>query len=187
MDLITADRRLLHRRGTRDPTQLLVRLQHGDEIEQAQAIAAAGRAFQPQRVFHPLAEHLQAATNTQHLAAVTQMPGDGLIPATGAQLRQIAAHALGTRQDDQVRRRNRIAWADELQVDLRVQAQRVEIGMVADARQHRHDHFECARGLVTLALVDTVLGFQVQVHHIRQHAQYRFAGARLKPVQTRLQ
>ncbi|MNE39750.1 hypothetical protein D3C80_1337170 [compost metagenome] len=59
--------------------------------------------------------------------------------------------------------------------------------MVADTRQHRHDDLELAPGLDALALVDGVLGFQVQVHHIGQHAQHRFAGTFFEPVQAGLE
>ncbi|MNL06427.1 hypothetical protein D3C87_1270620 [compost metagenome] len=59
--------------------------------------------------------------------------------------------------------------------------------MVADARQHRHHHFQDLLGLVGLALIDAVFGFQMQVHHIRQDPDHRFAGARFKPVETGLQ
>ncbi|MNN33746.1 hypothetical protein D3C81_1475160 [compost metagenome] len=136
---------------------------------------------------HFTAEHLQAATDTDQFATIAQVPFDGLVPAALAQLCQVTAHALGARQDDQVGSRDRLAWTDELQVHLRVQAQRVEVGMVADARQYRHDHLEHALALRPLALIDAVFGFQVQVGDIGQHAQHRFAGALLQPVQPRLQ
>jgi hypothetical protein len=38
-----------------------------------------------------------------------------------------------------------------LQIDLRMQTQRIEISVVADARQHRHHHFQDLLGLVGLA------------------------------------
>ncbi|RMS04581.1 hypothetical protein ALP75_204956 [Pseudomonas syringae pv. actinidiae] len=134
-----------------------------------------------------LAEHLQTAADAHQLAAVAQVPVDGRVPAVGAQVVQVAAHAFRAGQDNQVGRRNALAWADELQVDLRVQAQRVEIGVITDARQHRHDHIQHLLDLVGLALIEAVFGLQVQVHHIGQHADHRFAGARFKPVKPRLQ
>ena len=73
------------------------------------------------RVVNLPAEHLQAATNTQNLAAVAQVAGDGDVPALLAQPREIGAHTLGARQDDQVARRYRLARPDEGQLHLRVQ------------------------------------------------------------------
>ena len=115
------------------------------------------------------------------------MTADGRVPAIGAQVGQVTAHAFGTRQDDQVRRRYRLPRPHKLQVHLRVQAQRVKVGVIADARQHGHHHLEHVRVFLDLTLINAVFGFKVQVHHVWQHADHRFAGALLQPVQTRLQ
>ncbi len=68
-----------------------------------------------------------------------------------------------------------------------MQAQRIEVGMVADPRQHRHHHLQDLGGFAGLAHIDGIFGLQVQIHQVRQHAQYRLAGALLQPVQPRLQ
>ncbi|MNZ50537.1 hypothetical protein D3C78_683260 [compost metagenome] len=112
---------------------------------------------------------------------------DGVLPALRAQVGEIAAHALRAGQHDQVGRRDGLAGADEAQLHLRVQAQRVEVGVVADARQHRHDHLEHALILGRLAYIDAVFGLKVQVADIRQHTQHRLARALLQPVQAWLQ
>ncbi|CAB5603692.1 Uncharacterised protein [Pseudomonas aeruginosa] len=134
-----------------------------------------------------LAEHLQAAADPQQATAVAQVTEDRLVPATLAQRREVGAHALRAGQDDQVRRRQRLAGADEAQLDLGVQAQRIEIGVVADPRQHRHHHLQARPDLGRLARVDGVLRLQVQVADIGQHAEHRLAGARLQPVEAGLQ
>ena len=115
------------------------------------------------------------------------MTADGRVPTIGAQIGKITAHAFGARKDDQIRRRNGLARPDKLQVHLRVQTQRVEIGVIADSRQHRHDHIQHLLHLVGLTLIYTVFGLKVQVHHIRQHANHWFAGTLLQPVESRLQ
>ena len=68
-----------------------------------------------------------------------------------------------------------------------MQAQGIEVGMVAHPRQHRHHHLQDLGGLAGLAHIDGIFGLQVQIHQVRQHAQYRLAGALLQPVQPRLQ
>ena len=64
--------------------------------------------------------------------------------------------------------------------------QRVEVGVIADARQHRHHHPQpaaCGRQVAC----DGVFGIQVQSVQIRQHAQHRLAGACFQPAQAGFQ
>ena len=68
-----------------------------------------------------------------------------------------------------------------------MQAQRIEIGVVADAGQHRYHHLDPLGRLGALADINGVFGLQMEIHQIRQYAQYRFAGALLQPIQPRLQ
>ncbi len=112
---------------------------------------------------------------------------DCCLPAVGTQPGEIGTHTLGAGQDDQVGGRNGLSGTDETKIDLRVQTQRIEVGVVADARQHRHHHFQHFGGIGRLAHIDGILGFQVEIHQVRQHAQHRLAGTSLKPVQPRLQ
>src|SRR3990167_6245573 len=91
------------------------------------------------RVVDLRAENLQTAANTQQLAAIAQVLGDSRRPALLTQECQIAANAFRAGQDNQVRGRDGLAGADKGQLDLRMQAQRVEIGMVADPRQYRSE------------------------------------------------
>ena len=85
------------------------------------------------------AEHLVAAAEADQLAAVAQVL---LIaasqPCARSQARS-ALHGLGAGQDDQVAGRDRLARPDPAEVDLRVQAQRVEVVVVGDAREDRRD------------------------------------------------
>ena len=187
VDLITTDLRVLQQQAPTHIAQLLVFLQRRTERQPAQACTGPGRPLEPERVMHLLAEHLQPAANPQHLAAVAQVPRHRRVPAIGTQVREVTAHAFRARQDNQVGGGNRLARADELQVHLRMQAQRVKVGMVADARQYRDDHLEHLGSLVDLALVDAVFGFQMQVHHVGQYADHRLAGACFQPIQPRLQ
>jgi hypothetical protein len=62
------------------------------------------------------------------------MPGADRGPAPGDQEGQVGARVLAARQDDQVGIRDRLSDGGELQVDFRMGAQRVEIGVVAHAR-----------------------------------------------------
>ena len=187
MDLVAADVQIIQGQTATHIAQLLFRLQHGGVVEQAETRTAARRAFQAVGIVDARAEHLKAAADAEDLAAVAQVAGDGGVPAVLAQARQVGAHALRAGQDDQVGRRYRLAGADELQIHLRVQAQRVEVGVVADARQHRHRHAQHFAVLVRLQHLHRILGLQVEVHQVRQHAEHRLAGTRFQPVQPRLQ
>src|SRR3990167_928210 len=187
MNFITTDRGIFQTQLTAYITQLLLRLQHRAEIQKPQPRAGTRCAFQPVRVVNLRAKHLQPAADTQQLAAIAQMLIDSRRPTLLTQKSQIAAYAFRAGQDNQVGRRNGLARADKGQLDLRVQAQRIEIGVVADTWQHRHHHLDPLGRLGALANINGVLGLQMEIHQIRQYAQYRFAGALLQPIQPRLQ
>jgi hypothetical protein len=61
-------------------------------------------------------------------------------------------------------------------------AQRVEIGVVADARKHRHDDAQVFAGRRCLLRLDGVLGVQMQAAEHGQHAEHRQAGALFEPL-----
>ncbi len=86
MDLVARQRRILQAQAALYVAQLLVRLKGRFQRQQAEASAAAGRAFQAERIVQALAEHLQAAADPQQATAVAQVTEDRLVPATLAQL-----------------------------------------------------------------------------------------------------
>ena len=180
-------------RQVREPAaqvaQLLVLLEHGVHLEQAQPGHGAGRAFEAERIGELAAEHLEAAADADHLAAVAQVAADRRLPALGAQPGEVGLHALGAGQHDQVGGRDRLPGADPAEIHLRVQAQRVEVGVVGDARIHRRDHAQRgrARAHVCGAVGERVLGVEEEPVQVGQHAEHRPPGARLQPVQAGLQ
>ncbi len=68
------------------------------------------------------AEHLQATADTQDTSTKSVMAQDAIEPALVAQKLQIGTGRLGAGQDHQVRRRQRVARADELEIDVGLQA-----------------------------------------------------------------
>src|SRR5690606_8202892 len=112
---------------------------------------SSGRAFDAMWITDSPPQHLISATNTQYLAAVTQMAGDGLLPAIGPQPSQVVPHIFATGENDQVRTNISAGIRRELQVHTRMQTQRIKIRVIADARQYWHHDFECAATLNLLS------------------------------------
>ena len=73
---------------------------------------------------------------------------------------------------------------DELQVDAGMGAQRIDIRVVADARQLRYQHLEGAA--FGLRRFDGVLRVEEQALQIGQHGQYGLASLLLQPVDAGL-
>ena len=99
------------------------------------AFAKLGCKFAPgeiakiaMRIIDALAQHLEAAANAHELAAIAQMTADRLRPALLFKPAQIVAGILAARQDDQIRRRDRLAGADHTQVDAGMGAQGMNFG-----------------------------------------------------------
>jgi hypothetical protein len=187
MDFITLDGRTFQGQMAADAVQLFFRAQFGFDCQQAQAGAAAGHALDAQGIMDRLSQHLETAADADHLAAIAQVAQQRGFPAAGAQPLQVGAHVLAAGQDDQVGRGNSFAHADKLQIHVGMQAQGVEIGVIADARQARHDDAEFFSGESRHGPGQRVLGFQVKIVEIGQHAQHRLAATRLQPVQTGFQ
>ena len=98
------------------------------------------------------------------------------------------AHVLGARQNDQVRGRNRLPRPDKPEIHPRVQAQRVKIGVVADAGEHRGDDLQGVPLRFHVRVRgNTVLCVQVEAVQVRQHPQHRFSRPLFQPCQARLQ
>ncbi|MDR9033675.1 hypothetical protein FEP52_03080 [Burkholderia multivorans] len=115
---------------------------------------------------------------------------DDRFPARLAQPREIALHALRAGQDQQVGVRHGAAFPVR-EFDLRMRAQRIEVGVIADARQRRHDDAQHARvaacGRAARLRGQHVLSIEQQPVQIRQHAEHRLARLRAQPVEARLQ
>ena len=115
---------------------------------------------------------------------VLKVPG----PAAFVQPRKVGAHRLGARENHEIGTAEIFGILHVAKVDLRVLAQRIEIRVVGDARQHRHEHPQGRRGrLARRHATDGILGIQMQARQIRQHAEHRPAGVRLEPLEPGLQ
>ena len=84
----------------------------------------------------PAAEHLVAAADRHQLAAVTQVAA-APAPSLGAQPGESAWTAL--EPGSTIRSAGGMACPGPTEIHLRVQAQRVEVGVVGDARIDRRD------------------------------------------------
>ncbi len=125
--------------GTADIEQLFFDLQLGSERQVSQPLAGTGQVFQPQGVGNALPQHLKAAADTDKLAAIAQMAGYALIPALLADKSQVGAHILAAGQQQEIQ-----PWKFALmgrpyiiKLDIRMQPQRVKVGMVADPGVHQ--------------------------------------------------
>ena len=133
---------------------------------------------------HCAAEHLVAAAQADHLAAVAQVARHRRIPALHAQPVEVAAHRLGAGEHDQVGRRQGLAGLDPGKIDLRMQAQRIEVVVVGGARIGQRDGAQFCRFLaVDRGGRDRVLGVEHQPVQIGQNPEHRFAGAFFEPAQ----
>ena len=128
-------------------------------------------------------EHLEAAADADQLAAITQVAADGLFMALLAQPVQVGLHRLGAGQHEQVAGRNALPGTDPVEVDLRMQTQGVEVVVVGAARIDHGDGLESGGCLADDFGGDCILGIEHQSVQIGNHAQHRFAGALLQPVE----
>jgi hypothetical protein len=113
--------RALHRLGRREQC---------DQRQQAQAGRIAVDAV---RVDQRLAQHLQAAADAQHRAALRGMCRNGAIQALGAQPGQVAAGVFGAGQDDPVGTRQVGRATRPFQTHAGHLVQRLKFVEVADA------------------------------------------------------
>ena len=105
VDLVAGDRRLAKCQAAADVAQLLLRLQRGLAVEQAEAVGAARRALDAGRVVQQAPEHLVAAAKSDQLAAVAEMTADRRLVALRAQPGEIGLHRLLIRAGRRGRRR----------------------------------------------------------------------------------
>src|SRR5690606_28104925 len=98
-----------------------------------------------------------------------------------------------TRENDEVAFRQSLPGRDHLQINQRMQSQCIEIGVVADARIHRHDDAQnFAVALLCLLcqyllLRDRILRLQMPVGEIGQHPEHFFVRVLLQPLEPGLQ
>jgi len=74
--------------------------------------------------------------------------------------------------------------ADEAEIDVRVETQRVEVVVVGNARVGRGNDAQFGVCLGLLAFRQGVLGVEVQTMQVGQHAEHRLAGALFQPSQA---
>ena len=133
-------------------------------------------------------QHLKAAAQADELAAVAQVARNRLVPPVRAQPGEVGAHVLAAGQDDEIGGGNGFIRADKAQRHLRVQTQRIEIRVVTDARQHRHDHAQTSWSSYRFRISrQRVFGFEMQAVQVGQHAEHRLAGLAFEPFDSRLQ
>ena len=109
------------------------------------------------------------------------------IPAVGREPLPIGAYVLGAGQHDEIGPARTLARPDPLQVDTRLQAQGIEVGVVGNTRQRRHLHHERRGVIAALIAGDGVLGVEIEPVQPGQHAEHRFAGLTFQPVQARFE
>jgi len=118
--------------------QLFVRHQAGTEIEQPQTRAVASRSLNTQWIAQRHPEHLHTAANTDNFSAIAQMPQQSRLPTLRTQPSQIMLNVFTTGQYHQISGRKTFSWTHIAKIDLRVCAQCIEIGVIADTRIHRN-------------------------------------------------
>jgi hypothetical protein len=106
------------------------------EIQPAETLTLAGRTLESQGVGDPFAEHLQAAADSDQLAAIAQMTLEVVRPPPLAKPREIGTHCLRTRQNDQIGAGKACGLLCVTKIDLRVRSERIEVRMVGNSRQH---------------------------------------------------
>ena len=180
VDLVAFDRFAGAKIPSGDPGQGLVRRHLGFDVEQAEAVAAAGCAFNALGVVDGFAQHLIAAADSQNLTAASDMGHQINVPALPTQEGKIAAGRFRAGQDDQIGvAGQRFARMDHADRDAGGLFQWVQVIKVGDPRQHWADDQNVVTDRVS-ADVGCVLGWQsVGVLKPGDHAQALPAGGHL--------
>ena len=89
-------------------------------------------------VVHGPAEHLEAAADPEHHPATRGVRAHRPVEPVLAQPTQVVEGGAGAGEDDDVGVRERAGVADEGDLDVGLEAQRVDVGDVADPGQHHH-------------------------------------------------
>jgi len=117
---------------------LLVAGQHRLGIEQTESLGFEQIGFDAVGIADAPAEHLVAAADPGHPPAFGVVLVNGQRQAAAAQELQVGEGALGTGEDQQVEAGNLIRSGDIAQVDVRFMLERIEVGVVGQARQAYH-------------------------------------------------
>ena len=120
--------------------QLLAGRQAGFHLQQAQPFNALRLCFDTIRVTDPLAQHLEPATDSQHMPSPAHMIIQVQIPPLLPEKLQIGAGGLGAGQNDQIGRGQGLTSPDNADPDTGMGAQGVQIIEIGHAGQARHHH-----------------------------------------------
>ncbi len=116
------------------------------------------------------------------------MAVDCCIPVLFPQPVEVAARAFAAGQNDQIARWNGLTGTHPAHLDLGMQAQRIEVGVVTDARQHGYRDPQALHIFDHAGIAGQgVLCFQMQTLQVGQHAQHGFARLLGQPIQPRRQ
>ena len=121
-------------------TQLFVLFKIRGHIQEPKTLRDTSDVLDSMEIRHLRPEHLITTTDTDHLASVTQMTINRLIPAVVPQPLQVATDVFTAGQNNQVCRGLVTVGTHILQVDLRVQTQGIKIGVITDTREHRYHY-----------------------------------------------
>src|SRR6185437_11490898 len=138
MHLIATNQRAGQRVEALRGDKALLAREFGLDLEQAEALFDARRAFDAVRIGDAAAEHLIAGANAENAAATPRMGVQIDIPALAAQYREIGARRLGTRQDHQIAHWQGPSRHDEIELDAAFGAQRIEIVEIGDMGEERN-------------------------------------------------
>ena len=159
----------------------LVVPERGRRLQQAEAVhARPGRALHPVGVGDLAAEHLEATADAEHHTASRGVVPHGVGQPLLAQPRQVGDRRPAAGQYDDVGCGQRPWVGHEGHLEARFEAQRVDVGEVADPWEPHHRHPQPRPGRVgrhrTVTHRERVLGVQPQVRQPRQHAEERPPG-----------
>src|SRR3989449_687353 len=144
--------------------------------------AAPRRAPHAEGTVYAAAKHLHAAAQPDSLAAVARVTKDCFAPTRLFQVAEISAHVLAAGQNDEVGRGKRLARPHEADLRRGVPPQRIEVGVVADARVSR-DHDPEGRGRSGgLRLGERILRLQSKAAQKRQDAVHRLVRLSFQPL-----
>ena len=165
--------------------QHLLLAEGGRHVEQPEPGGRGTRGpLDPVRVGHGRPEHLEPAADPEHGTTARGVGGDRVRETGLPQPGQVGERRPGAGEHHHVGGREVAGLVDEAHPDAGLEAQRVDVGEVADPRQHHHGDPERV-GLGSgrpdpVPERQRVLGVQPQVRQPGQHAQHRPAGELLE-------
>src|SRR5438477_1099330 len=122
--------------ATADLAERLVAAHFRRDIEQAEAVDGAGRAFDTLRIGESSPQHLIAGAYAEEMPAAAKMTGDIDVPTFGPQLGKIGDGGFRTGEDNELGIPwNRAAGPNQIETDVRLADKGIEIVEVGDAGQ----------------------------------------------------